>query len=199
MNQPPESPIARWLWVDLETTGLGYDRADPSRIVDDAILEVAAVVTTGDLEVVGAFGPVTVRGDEGALERMVPYVRQMHTRTGLLERVRGPQARGIGDVDADLSEWMAGHGLDVGVVLAGSSVKLDFDFIRRHMPATFARLHYRVIDVSSFKEALRVWRPSLIEEMEDGWTSKHQAMDDILDSIAELRRYRGLFASGVVA
>lgn len=182
----------RWLWVDLETTGLGHDPDQPQANRDDVILEVAALVTDAELSVLDSFGPVPVTAREADLALMGDFVRDMHTSTGLLERVTGPDALPIEQVDELMSAWLQTHGLAEKVILAGSSVKLDQEFIRRHMPDTYRHLHYRVIDVSSFKEALRAWAPDVVAERENAPMegTKHQAMDDIRASVAELAHYR---------
>lgn len=180
----------RWLWVDLETTGLGYDPALPQEHADDVILEVAAIITGSELEEVSSFGPHSIAASGEQLGLMGAFVREMHTRTGLLERVMSSAACPIAQVDGAMSAWMGRHGLTERVILAGSSVKLDFEFIRRHMPLVFTRLGYRVIDVSSFKEALRDWLPGVVADVERVKASSHEAMNDIRWSVRELRHYR---------
>lgn len=189
-----------WLWVDVETTGLGYDPAHPQTYVDDALLEVAAIITTPDLVEVSSFGPVPVVAEASALAGMNDFVRAMHTGTGLLQRVASPQAHTSAQVDGLMSKWMDTNGLSEKVILAGSSVKLDFEFIRRHLPDVFSRLGYRVIDVSSFKETLRDWSPGVVDAYAQGKTPAHEAMADIRASVAELGHYRQhLFNCGEAA
>lgn len=178
-----------WAWVDVETTGLGYDVNPPYENRDDVILELAAVITDADLNVIDTFGPYVIHADADKVALMDDFVTQMHTRTGLIDKVAVAEDT-VEDLDAALAEWFDSHGLTSKVILAGSSVKLDFDFIRRHLPVTFAKLHYRVIDVSTFKETLRVWAPGVVAELEARKDPSHEAMDDILGSIAELRFYR---------
>src|SRR5699024_74805 len=179
------------------TTGLGYDPDDPQHYRPDVVLEVAALATTPQLDITGRFGPFPVTATGEDLGLMGEYVRRMHTGTGLLERVHSPLARPVREVDADLADWMSEQGMHHRVVLAGSSVKLDFEFLRRHMPVVFARLHYRVIDSSSFKEALRAWRPGAVETWEaQAGPSAHSAMTDIEASVAELAHYRHALGHG---
>lgn len=189
----------RWLWVDLETTGLGFDSGNPQQVTDDVILELAAIITTSDLAEVDSFGPVVLAADAAALDQMDDFVRNMHTGTGLLNKVAMSHLTAA-DLDGALSRWLTSHDMTSRVILAGSSVKLDFDFIRRHLPATFARLHYRVIDVSSFKETLRDWSPEVVARLEAGFVVAHQAMPDIRASIDELAAYRQvMFGPGETA
>lgn len=194
--------LRRWLWVDLETTGLGYDPADPQATTPDAILEVAAIITDSNLDEVSTFGPFPIAATDADLALMGDYVRNMHTETGLLERINAGKGHRLGTVDSAMHGWMSHNGLVKKVNLAGSSVKLDFEFIRRHMPQVFSTLGYRVIDVSSFKEALRDWMPPVVAEIEAAKAPAHKAMEDIRWSVRELRAYRqalGLGARQVAA
>lgn len=182
----------RWLWVDVETTGLGYDPDAPEINRDDVILELAAIITDPQLNDLASFGPVVVHASAKQLALMGDYVRDMHTRTGLLTKIERGEGVGPAELDLQLSAWLTAHGLPAGskATLAGNSVKLDFDFIRRILPVTFSHLGYRVIDVSSFKETLRAWRPALVEQIETAKPYAHEAMDDIRWSIRELEVYR---------
>lgn len=184
------SAARHWLWVDVETTGLGYDPDQPARNRDDVILEIAAIITTPDLQEVSSFGPFAIAARQSDLDLMGDYVRDMHTRTGLLDRVTSSAAYSLDTVQDGMASWMQEHGLTERVILAGNSVKLDFDFLRRHMPRVFSRLGYRVIDVSSFKEALRDWAPAVVAELEGIKNPSHKAMDDIRWSVRELDFYR---------
>lgn len=190
------TPSRKWLWLDLETTGVGYDLTNPQTYTDDAILEVAAIITDADLNEVSAFGPFPIRTTSADLALMDDFVRNMHTQTGLLDRVASSAAQRLSTVDEALANWMADHGLERKAILAGSSVKMDFEFLRRHAPLTFARLGYRVIDVSSFKEALRDWMPQVVEQVEADKVPSHKAMEDIRWSIHELRIYRKALGLG---
>src|SRR5699024_7642402 len=96
----------RWLWADLETTGLGFDANNPQQGIDDVILEVAALVTDTKLNVLGSFGPQAVTAGGAHLALMDDYVRDMHTGTGLLERVAAPDAVPIKQVDKVMSSWL---------------------------------------------------------------------------------------------
>ncbi|MGC0250441.1 oligoribonuclease [Pseudactinotalea sp. Z1748] len=194
--------IRRWLWVDLETTGLGYEMSRPQNYREDVILEVAAIITDAHLNEISVFGPFPVRTSKADLRRMDDFVRNMHTETGLLEQVDSPAAQPLPAIDQAMATWMGDHGLDNRVTLAGSSVKFDFEFLRRHMPGVFSRLGYRVIDVSTFKEALRDWHPQVVADIEANKASSHKAMEDIRASLHELRTYRqalGLADQGAAA
>lgn len=182
-------------WMDAETTGLGYETFPPYADRPDQILELAAIITDGDLNEIASFGPVVVHATEDTLALMNDYVREMHTRTGLIDKVRASTTT-LADLDAALGAWLDEHGLSSRAVLSGNSVKLDFDFVRRNLPGVFGRLNYRVIDVSSFKEALRRKRPDVVAELEAAKVPSHEAMDDIRWSVRELGFYYGRLGLG---
>ena len=147
LHSPPDPPnTQKLLWLDLEMTGL-----DESV---HRILEVAVVLTDITLHQHARYH-ATVRQPPGALAHMDDYVRQMHTRTGLLERVAGGKSEG--EVEAELCALVDGAfgaagGKGVKVLLAGNTVHMDRRFIRRYWPELEKRLHYRIVDVSSWKE-----------------------------------------------
>src|SRR5690625_2203428 len=103
--------LRRWLWVDLETTVLGYDPADPQADTADAILEVAAIITDSDLTEVSSFGPFPINASQSDLAVMGDFVRNMHTTTGLLGRINAGQGHRLSTVDAAMHGWMAQSGL----------------------------------------------------------------------------------------
>lgn len=166
------------VWIDLEMTGLD--------VSVDVILQAAVVVTSSDLEPL-AEAAVDIQQPDAALSRMTPFVREMHTRTGLIERVRKSQTtlaeaeRGLVDVVSRFAVAPA--------VLCGNSVWADRRFISRYMPVLDDLLHYRIVDVSSIKELAQRWYgPSAVFQKPD--VGAHDAVVDIRNSIAELRHYR---------
>jgi oligoribonuclease len=173
-------PNDRIVWIDCEMTGLD--------LVADALIEVAAVVTDSELNVLGEGVDVIIAPPAEALEQMVPYVRQMHTTSGLLDELAGgttlEEAQRI--VLDYVRTWVPEPGK---APLAGNSVATDKTFLDRDMPELVGHLHYRLIDVSSFKELARRWYPRIYfasPEKHGG----HRALADILESIDELRYYR---------
>lgn len=170
----------RLVWVDCEMTGLS--------VVDDALVEIAALVTDGNLTVLGEGVDVVIRPPAAALEQMREVVRTMHTTSGLLDEldsgttVEDAQAR----VMAYVSEWVPNAGR---APLAGSTIGTDRAFIARDMPILDSHLHYRVVDVSSIKELVKRWYPR-VHVHSPAKHGGHRAMADILESIAELRFYR---------
>jgi len=170
----------RIVWIDCEMTGLDL-RAD-------ALVEVAAVVTDSELTVLGDGVDAVITPPVEALEQMVPFVRQMHTTSGLLDDLPGGMTLAEAQelVLAYIREWVPEPGK---APLAGNSVGTDKSFLDLHMPELVAHLHYRIIDVSSFKEVARRWYPRIYfasPEKHGG----HRALADILESIDELRYYR---------
>jgi oligoribonuclease len=167
--------------MDLEMTGL-----DPDRCV---ILEVAAIVTDDDLNVVAELGPLVVNASEAELAVMEPIVVAMHTHNRLLDDVRAA-SRTVAEAEAEVVAFLSAHLPEPGQVpLCGNSIGTDRRFLARHMPRVESMLHYRSIDVSSLKELARRWYPEVYERLPQK-NPTHRALDDVRDSIAELRYYR---------
>jgi oligoribonuclease len=170
------------IWLDLEMTGLNPDI--------DLIIEIATVVTDKDLNIL-AEGPVlAVHQPDSALAAMDDWNQQHHGQSGLIERVKASQ---INTAEAErqtlnfLQQWLP----EKTSPLCGNSIGQDRRFLYRYMPRLEAFFHYRSIDVSTVKELAARWAP----EIKDGFNkeSKHQALDDIIESIEELRYYREHF------
>lgn len=170
----------RIVWVDCEMTGLD--------LVTDALVEVAALVTDSELNVLGEGIDVVIRPPEEALEQMREVVRTMHTTSGLL----GELADGMTLAEAE--EAVLAHVREHvpeprKAPLAGNSVGTDKGFLARDMPALDGHLHYRIIDVSSVKELSRRWFPRAYYAA-PAKAGGHRALADIQESIVELRYYR---------
>ena len=173
-------PNERIVWIDCEMTGLDL-RAD-------ALVEVAAIVTDSDLNVLGAGVDVLVKPPAESLLQMNDFVRAMHTTSGLLEALDAgvPLQEAQDQVLAYVREWVPEPRK---APLAGNSVGTDKMFLDLHMPELVEHLHYRIIDVSSIKELARRWYPRVYfasPKKQGG----HRALADILESIDELRYYR---------
>ncbi|MDQ6934296.1 MAG: oligoribonuclease [Actinomycetota bacterium] len=170
----------RLVWIDCEMTGLDL-RAD-------AMIEVAALVTDFDLNVLGDGVDIVIAPPAAALEQMIPFVREMHTHSGLLAEL----AEGTTMADAEkrvlayIREYCPD---DSRPPLAGNSVATDRAFLARDMPELETFLHYRIIDVSSIKELSKRWFPRAYYSapLKSG---NHRALADIRESIEELRYYR---------
>ena len=170
----------RLVWVDCEMTGLS--------VVDDALVEIAVLVTDGELNVLGEGVDVVIRPPAEAVAQMRDVVRDMHTSSGLLDVLDGGTTLedAQDQVMAYVTEWVPEPGR---APLAGSTVGTDRGFIARDMPAFDTHLHYRVVDVSSVKELVKRWYPR-VHFNSPAKHGGHRAMADILESIAELRFYR---------
>jgi oligoribonuclease len=172
-------PAENLAWVDLEMTGL-----DP---FTDHIIEIATIVTDPELNIL-AEGPVlAIQQAEAVLAAMDDWNTRHHGQSGLLERVRNSE---ITEADAEaqtlafLHQWCAPK----QAPLCGNSICQDRRFLARHMPRLEAFFHYRNLDVSTLKILARMWAPDVAEAVKK--QNKHQALDDIRESIAELKHYR---------
>jgi oligoribonuclease len=170
----------RLVWIDCEMTGLS--------ITSDALVEVACVVTDGELNELDEGIDVVIKPPDEALDQMPDLVRQMHTTSGLLSELASgitlaqAQDQVLGYVREHVKEPRK-------VPLCGNSIATDRAFIARDLPGLDEFLHYRMIDVSSIKELARRWYPRayFASPVKVGG---HRALADILESISELRYYR---------
>lgn len=169
------------VWMDCEMTGLRLD--------SDKLIEVAALVTDSDLNILGDGVDIVIHADDDALAAMPPVVQEMHAKSGLTDEVRRSMVtmeEAQQQVLDYVREWVPTPGT---VPLAGNSIATDRGFIARDMPELDAHLHYRMIDVSSIKELCRRWYPRIyFGQPEKGLA--HRALADIEESIRELRYYR---------
>lgn len=176
------------LAVDIETTGL-----DPER---DHMLEFAAILLDNDLNEIATTGSVVILPTApNWQDRMNDFVRDMHTTSGLLDRIAARDGVTVAQADSIVRRWLESYGLHEprSLMIVGSSCRLDLNFVERRMPRVADLLHYRMIDGSGIREALLRWAPDAVYE----WPNKHanhRALDDIRGSIAELRRYRELLS-----
>ncbi|NYG38628.1 oligoribonuclease [Janibacter alkaliphilus] len=180
MTTTERAQTDRIVWIDCEMTGLSLE--------DDALIEVAALVTDYELNQLGEGVDVVVRPSEAALEQMNDFVRQMHTSSGLLEQLAGGTT--LADAEAQVLAYVREHVPEPGKApLGGNTVATDRGFLARDMPALESHLHYRIIDVSSIKELARRWYPRAYFQSPEK-AGGHRALADITESIAELRYYR---------
>ena len=170
----------RLVWIDCEMTGLDF--------VKDALVEVAALVTDFDLNVLGDGVDLVIAPPPAALEQMVPFVRDMHTSSGLINELAAGTT--IADAQAKVLAYVREHCPEGSrPPLAGNSVGTDRAFIARDMPELDTFLHYRIVDVSSIKELSRHWYPRAYFNAPQK-SGGHRALADIRESIEELRFYR---------
>ncbi len=169
------------VWMDLEMTGL-----DPQRHV---IVEIATIVTDDDLQVVAEGPDLVVHQPPDALALMDQVVVEMHTRSGLLEAIAASTVT-LEEAGAATLAFIREHVPEARTVpLCGNSIGTDRRFLARYLPDIEEYLHYRSVDVSTIKELARRWYPEALAGLPRKATS-HRALDDIRESIEELRHYR---------
>ncbi len=170
----------RLVWIDCEMTGLDLDR--------DALVEVAALVTDSELNILGEGVEVVIRPPAEAVETMPEVVRTMHTSSGLLAELEDGVT--LAEAEELVLAYIREHVPEAGKTpLCGNSVATDRGFLSRDMPTLEGYLHYRIVDVSSIKELARRWYPrAYYNSPQKG--GNHRALADIRESIAELRYYR---------
>ena len=169
------------VWMDLEMTGL-----DPAR---NTIVEIATLVTDDALEVVAEGPDLVVHATADDLARMEPVVREMHTRSGLLAAIASSTIS-LADAGAQTLAFIKEHVPEPRTVpLAGNSIGTDRRFLAAHLSEIENWLHYRCVDVSTVKELARRWYPDAVAGAPDK-EGGHRALDDIRESLEELRYYR---------
>ena len=170
----------RLVWIDCEMTGLDLAR--------DALVEIACIVTDGQLNVVDDGIDVIIKPPAEALDHMPEVVREMHTSSGLLSEL--PSGVTLGEAQDAVLEYVRQHVREPKKVpLCGNSIATDRSFLARDMPELDGFLHYRMVDVSSIKELARRWYPRAYFASPPKHGG-HRALADILESIRELRYYR---------
>ena len=170
------------IWIDLEMTGLLPN--------DDVIIEIATIVTDSELNIL-AEGPVyAIHQEESILAGMDEWNTRQHGQSGLTDRVRQSEittAQAEADTIEFLKQWVpAGKS-----PMAGNSICQDRRFLANYMPDLEDYFHYRNLDVSTIKELAKRWKPEVAEGVKK--SGAHLALDDIRDSIAELKHYRSTF------
>jgi oligoribonuclease len=170
----------RLVWIDCEMTGLDLAR--------DALIEIACLVTDGDLAVLDEGVDLVIKPPAEALDQMADVVRQMHTASGLLAELAAGVT--LAEAQDQVLSYVRGHIAEPRKVpLCGNSIATDRSFIARDMPGLDAYLHYRMVDVSSIKELARRWYPRAYFASPPKHGG-HRALADITESIRELRYYR---------
>lgn len=171
------------VWIDMEMTGL-----DP---VDCHVLEIATVVTDAELVVIAEGPHYVVHHSDAVLEGMGEWCIEHHGASGLTQAVRDSKIS-LQQAEDDTLAFLRQHTSEGISPVCGNSVDQDRRFIQRHMPRLDAFLHWQIIDVSTIKELAKRWYPDAPAPPK---ANTHRALDDILESIAELRYYRDhLFA-----
>ena len=172
--------------MDLEMTGLDPDT--------DVVVEIATLITDDDLAIVAEGPALVVHQPPEVLDRMGDFVRAMHTKSGLLEAI-GTSTTTLAEASEATMAFLREHIDEARTVpLCGNSIGTDRRFLLRWLPEIEEFLHYRSIDVSTIKELARRWHPEVFKSAPDK-AGGHRAMDDIRESVAELRHYRAALFS----
>jgi len=170
------------IWIDLEMTGLDTN--------NDYIIEIATIVTDGDLNVVAEGPMIAIHQSDETLEAMDEWNTRQHGGSGLVDRIKATRVTEA-EAEQQTLDFLKEH-VPAGVSpMCGNSICQDRRFMARIMPELEAYFHYRNLDVSSLKELARRWAPKVEKSFKK--KSSHLAMDDVKDSIRELQHYRELF------
>jgi oligoribonuclease len=168
-------------WMDLEMTGL-----DPAV---DVIVEIATLITDDDLELVAEGPDLVIHQPPEALAGMNEVVVEMHTKSGLLDLIASSTLT-LAEAGEQTLAFLREHIPEArSVPLCGNSIGTDRRFLAVHLPEIEEHLHYRSVDVSSIKEVLKRWNPKVLTGA-PGKAQGHRALDDIRESLAELKYYR---------
>ena len=170
------------VWIDMEMSGLVPER--------ERIIEVAMVVTDSALNTIAEAPVYVIHQSDEVLDAMDAWNKSTHGKSGLIEKVR-VSPLGEAEVEQALLAFLKEHVPPQTSPLCGNTVHQDRRFMFRYMPLLEAYLHYRILDVSTLKELARRWRPQLLSGLVK--ESKHEALADVYESIAELRYYRDNF------
>ena len=169
------------VWMDLEMTGLDH--------TSDVIVEIATLITDDDLAIIAEGPDLVVGATEEQLADMDPFVVEMHTRSGLLDQIKASTIT-LDEAGAATLEFIREHVPESrSVPLCGNSIGTDRRFLAAYLPDIENYLHYRSIDVSSVKELVKRWYPDIDVKRPRGQGS-HRALDDIRESVREMKYYR---------
>ena len=170
------------VWLDMEMTGLNPDA--------DKIIEVAMIVTDKDLNVLAQSPVYVVHQHDDILNNMDAWNTSTHTRTGLVDKVKASRLTEAQVEEAliqFMSEWVAPQ----TVPMCGNTIHQDRRFMAKWMPKLEQYFHYRNVDVSTLKELAKRWKPEMLKGVVK--KGSHQALDDIIESIEEMKHYRTHF------
>jgi oligoribonuclease len=171
------------VWMDLEMTGLDHTR--------DVIVEIATLITDDELEIIAEGPDIVVHQPDEMLQGMDDVVVEMHRKSGLLPAIKASTI-GLDDAGAATLEFIKQHVPEPrSVPLCGNSIGTDRRFLDAYLPEIEQHLHYRSVDVSSIKELVKRWYPEVDSRRPRG-AGSHRALDDIRESVNELRYYRQL-------
>jgi oligoribonuclease len=171
------------IWIDLEMTGLDYH--------NDVILEIATIVTNQKLEIIEEGPNLVIHHEDSVLENMDPWCIDHHGKTGLTQAVKDSHVS-MEEAEQLTIDFISQYCEPGTAPICGNSVWFDRLYLDKDMPDLAKMFHYRVIDVSSFKTVLNMWDKRSIAFPK---TKSHRALDDIKESIAELKFYQKFFIS----
>ncbi len=176
------NPNDNLIWLDMEMTGLLPDT--------DRIIELAVVVTDADLNVIAESPVIVVHQSDEVLDGMDAWNKGTHGRSGLIEKVKASTTNEE-QATAQMLAFLKQHVPEAKSPMCGNSICQDRRFMARYMPELEKYFHYRNLDVSTFKELARRWKPTIYSGFKKA--SKHEALADIYESIDELKYYREHF------
>ena len=176
------NPNDNLIWLDMEMTGLLPD--------SDRIIELAVVVTDAELNVIAESPVIVVHQSDEVLDGMDAWNKGTHGRSGLIEKVKA-SATNEEQATAQMLAFLKPHVPEGKSPMCGNSICQDRRFMARYMPDLEKYFHYRNLDVSTFKELARRWKPAIYSGFKKA--SKHEALADIYESIDELKYYREHF------
>lgn len=176
------NPNDNLIWLDMEMTGLLPD--------SDRIIELAVVVTDADLNVIAQSPVIVVHQSDEVLDGMDAWNKGTHGRSGLIEKVKASTTNEE-QATAQMIDFLKLHVPAGKSPMCGNSICQDRRFMARYMPELEKYFHYRNLDVSTFKELARRWKPEIYSGFKKA--SKHEALADIYESIDELKYYREHF------
>jgi oligoribonuclease len=170
------------IWIDMEMSGLSPDT--------DSVLEVALVVTDGELNMIAEAPVLVVRQSDAVLDAMDAWNKGTHGKSGLIDKVKASPF-GDAEVEAQMLAFLNQHVPKRTSPMCGNSICQDRRFLARHMPELEAYFHYRNLDVSTLKELAKRWKPKVLDGFKK--ENKHTALADIYESIEEMKYYREHF------
>lgn len=168
------------VWIDMEMTGLNPET--------DRVIEIATIITDAQLSVIADGPELVIHQPSWVLEGMDDWNRKHHGESGLVDRVKKSTTT-VEEAEAETLRFISMYCGERTAPLAGNSIHQDRRFIARYMPALDQHLHYRMIDVSTVKELAKRWYPDVVERAPRKKNS-HRALDDIRESIEELKFFR---------
>ena len=169
----------RWIWIDLEMTGLDACR--------DTIIEIATIITDEALNILAEGPSLAIYQPDSVLDKMDDWNQKHHGESGLLERVRASSIS-LEEAEKQTLEFINRWVEKGASPICGNTVAQDRRFLRRYMPTLEDYFHYRHLDVSTLKVLVGAWQPKLLDQVKK--EGKHLALDDIKESIEELKFYR---------